>query len=162
MENQLARNFTQLDLAWLGGILDGEGAFNLHWKNEKTRRKPKAHVQIRMGNTNPEILSEYIRILNNLGIGYYQYKQQPKPHHKIATIVVVNRLGAVYKFCKLIYGYLRGKRAHCFLVMNFVESRLNRTKGKYNIEYNENEVDWLSDLREINHKGVRERMLSEK
>jgi len=162
MDNQLALNSSQLDLAWLGGLLDGEGSFNLHWKHDKTRRKSKAHVQVRMGNTNPEILSEYLRILNNLCVTYYQYKQQQKSNHKIATIVVVNRLVAVHKLCNLVYSYLRGKKSHCFLVMNFVDSRLKRTEGQYNVEYSDNEVAWLESLREMNIKGVRDCMLSGK
>lgn len=165
MDNQLALNHNQedtIDLAWLGGILDGEGSFNLHWKHDKTRRKPRAHVQIRMGNTNTEILSEYIRILNKFEIPFYQYTQQAQKHHKIATIICVNRISSVLKFCNLIFGFLRGKRGHCFFVKNFVESRLSRTSGKYNIEYNDNEIGWLNDLRKINKKGVRDCMLSEK
>ena len=161
MDNPLTLNQDQLiDLAWLGGILDGEGSFNLHWKHEKARKKQKASVQIRMGNTNAEILSEYLRILNNHNIPHYQYTQQAKKHHKIATIIVVNRMRAVLDFCKLIMPFLRGKRGHCFLVMNFVESRLKRTVAKYNADYTDDEVGYLDQLREVNRKGVRERMLS--
>ena len=73
MDNQLTLTQDHIDLAWLGGILDGEGSFNLHWKHDKARRKPKVHVQIRMGNTCDIILSEYMMILNKFNIPYYQY-----------------------------------------------------------------------------------------
>ena len=161
MDNQLALNQSQLDLAWLGGILDGEGSFHMNWKHDKARRKPKICCEIRMGNTNAEILAEYIRILNNFEIPFYQYTQQPRPHNKIATIIVVNRLGSLLKFSKLILNYLRGKRGHCFLLMNFVESRLERTSGKYNISYNEDEKSWQTQIKKLNRKGVRDCTSSE-
>jgi len=167
MDNPLTLSLThqdEIDLSWMGGLLDGEGSFNLHGKRDAQHNGKKGgrkiSVQIRMGNTNPEILAEYIRLLNKYDIGHYIYKQQSRPWHKIATIVAVNRMISVYCLAKLIYPYVRAKRPHCYLVMNFLESRFKRASQGYNILYSDSELSWMDKLQEANRKGVRDCMSS--
>ena len=165
MDNPLTLTLSQqdmIDLSWLGGLLDGEGSFNLHWKRECGRTGKKIHLQVRMGNTNPEIVSEYIRLLKKFDIGFYQYTQQPKKHHKVAIVICVNRMKSVLNLCKLVYPYLRGKRAHCYFVINYIESRIKRAEHKYNVPYSDDEVEWMNKLRVVNVKGVRDCISSEK
>ena len=164
MDNPLALELTQqdkIDLSWMGGLLDGEGSFNLHRKRPRPSGGAYIHLQIRMGNTNPQIVSEYVKLLDKFGITYHisHWKRQSN-RHKPCDIVIVNRLTSCERLCGLLIPYLRGKRGQAELVARFVRSRMERAKTKYNVPYNQQEAGWMDELRDSNRKGVRDCTLS--
>lgn len=126
---------TEVDLAWLAGIWDGEGSVFIAKQVQSKRVQYRATIS--MDNTDAGIISEAVRILNEIGIQVHVSESLKKGSTKTVYRIASSNTLYVQKFIEKVSPYLKGeKKAKASLVMKFVLSRLE--KGKH--PYTDNEV----------------------
>lgn len=99
---------TKTELAWLGGIIDGEGHIGVH-----ARKKSGQHaIRISITNTDEGILKECKKILDKLGIFYIfllHKDRARKSHHKDVYVIEMNRIAECKEFLQIIKPYIRAQ-----------------------------------------------------
>lgn len=107
-------------LAWLAGIVDGEGSIGIYqYKTEEV--KPS----ISIGNTSVELLVAVVNILESLNLSYTVYhKTQQNRNWKHAGVVQMQSHRDILTILNLILPYLVAKKSHAIVLKRFVESRL--------------------------------------
>ena len=119
---------TDVDMAWLAGIWDGEGTFSII-KQNKANGRVLLQAKATMENTSPDIISETCRILDGLGIKLFLWFREKKTDkHRDAYVVNIVRLESLARFCRDFIPYLRAKKAQASLVARYSESRLELLK----------------------------------
>ena len=111
----------ETDLAWLGGIIDGEGSIPI---NLKPKRGGYHFCRIIIVNTDEGLVAEVKRILDNLVIFYTTHI---KPRSDLASltrktcyIIEVNRQREAIELAKLLLPYLKSyKRGRCLEVIEY-------------------------------------------
>jgi hypothetical protein len=138
MDNQQTTDL--MYATYLAAMLDGEGSVQLiPWKN---RNRIGYQARISYFNIDPRILATMQAALSHFGISHHVYAGGKDQMHP-ATDVRVGRLTMLKKFLDVVLGVpLLGKRQECLLLMEFVNSRLDKdgkpfpgnTKGaKYSV-----------------------------
>lgn len=136
MGNQQETN-RQLDLAWLGGIWDGEGTFCLAKRWRKNRTVLNYNVHIAVSNQCLIMLNEISRVLDENNIPYHvqtqdagkatRFKGSGKVYlTKRATgnIKIIGYKRARH-FLPIIIPYIRGKKVQAELLLEYVNYRLS-------------------------------------
>jgi len=118
---------TNLKLAWLSGIWDGEGTFGIY----RSRRAGKEYYnysgRLTLSNTSEPMIEEIMRIFTALDvkISIWRNTKARKPTHKLETHLTLNKKVDVKKLCVLMLPYLVAKRDRAELLIDFVVSRLS-------------------------------------
>ncbi len=127
------RKFSELDVAWLGGFIDGEGSIGIKvqkYMHNKSVLYVAPYVQV--VNTNQEALERVDSILTQLHIGHYFDWPKPRkaPHgknsiqeYKPLWRMLVNGLNRCHAFIPIILPHLTVKRDNAEIVLEFIESR---------------------------------------
>jgi len=137
------------DIAWLAGIIDGEGSLSIvkQYKKQGVGLNPKATME----NTSPELVENYCRILDNLGITFYIYERKAKSKkHKDRYIVQICRIDMIDKFCNALIPYLVAKKSQAKLLQRYAQSRLKAIGNKY---YQDVEREMCDQIQELNRLG---------
>jgi len=103
-------------LAYVAGIIDGEGSIGLHKNTQK--KNPSYTVTVYVGNTN-EWLIQFLKM--QFG-GYITTSSQPNPRAKPIWRWEI-RARKAYKFLELILPYLQMKRPQAELAIEFQARR---------------------------------------
>lgn len=61
---------TDLELAWLAGIIDGEGCICGHWINRKNKSGGNLSIEIRVEATSLAMITRIAEICESIGIGF--------------------------------------------------------------------------------------------
>jgi hypothetical protein len=123
-ENALVRSISrEADLAWLAGIMDGEGCLSLNMKvahNGKRYLQPK----IRVFNTDVRMIQKIARIYcaENV-VFFYALGRRIKPHYKDQLAIIVSSQGSCRKVLKMVLPYLANKK-HTAEAMLYVLSHV--------------------------------------
>jgi len=124
---------TEKDLAWLAGIMEGEGTFSIY--HQKTGDGPKGQLRatISITNTDPFLINEVHLIFTRMGVAMYMHEYNNK---KGSTRTVYDLQTAkqtyVKKICEELLPFLRGeKNAKAQMVLRFVDGRLSKQKSVY-------------------------------
>ena len=136
------------DLAWFGGILDGDGHIGNfldgkgHWS-----------VRVLFSNSNPLIVGNGIWILERLRQPYWiETGRKKDPHHKTIYHVCVEGWKRCAKFLPVILPYLRGKKRQAEILRKVVDMRLSHW---FREPYTAEETALLVQLRDLNKTGRR-------
>lgn len=115
------------DLAYVAGIIDGEGCIAL-WKNRETRYRKAISVTpgIGLGMTDSLIIDF---IYANFG-GCISHSQ-PKGNRKLVTQYSINSRKELKKLLTSILPYLRLKKQQAKLVLEFIEIREKKRKNNH-------------------------------
>lgn len=110
-------------IAWLAGLLDGEGYVGINiWRESKTLdARIKFRPSVQMSITDYLIYKKYIEIINELGIKNYirLYKQDETRRLRIETMVV-NRQN-VKRLLTAIRPFVTRLAEYCDIVLTFIE-----------------------------------------
>lgn len=161
------------DLAWLAGIIDGEGWIGLSLAiddRSKTRRTVVVKTEIKINNTDREIIARCQRIWKQIGVNpyYREYKYKAKAYRKPVYEVATKHMTGVLKLIDATLPYLTGnKLERAKLMKEFIKSR--QVAGTIKVPddhytgqgpkaltapYSEREVEIVEKCRALQSNGV--------
>lgn len=115
---------TKVELAWLGGIIDGEGSIGVF-----SDRKRSGYHQVRFGivNTDDGIIKECCRILGKLDIFYLVHKKTAKVNRD-CFIIEINRINECKEVGKIIRPFIESRQKQKKLIE--LELHIKRRIGR--------------------------------
>lgn len=121
-ENVSVRSISrEVDLAWLAGIIDGEGCLTVDLKkadNGKFYLQPK----VRVINTDVRMIEKVARIYVALNVVFfYNINKKRKDHYKDQTAIVISSQGSSLKVLKAIRPYLANKQKIADAMIEVIE-----------------------------------------
>lgn len=125
MDNQQEISHTQL--AYLGGLIDGEGcvAISVHRKKGRARDSFQLAPHVGFSNTERVLIDEYVAILSSLGIAHYINHREAHGRNAESWSVVTGGLKRTVKLLPYLKQWCRGKKkANAADLLEFCESRL--------------------------------------
>lgn len=124
------------DIAWLAGVIEGEGSYSLSAWTREEGREPKVGVKIKLYNTDAGIISKAVDVLESHDITYHVGERDQKPmlkpggegHYfspKSMLTLTVGKLASVDKLIKLLEPWTFGEKRHRLaLIRSYVERRV--------------------------------------
>lgn len=158
MDNH-AGNLTTEDLAWLGGIIDGEGCLCLSRRRRKNAINYKPYILI--SNCDLALVEEVSRILKLAKIGHWIIWRDPKK--ATATRPSIRMMGQItiqgYKRCKqaleVLTPSIRAKSDQAETLMEYINYRLmNGWPGKFT--YSSVDDEYYTKMGQLKKKGASE------
>jgi len=153
---------TEAEIAWLAGVLEGEGSFALSmWKrDEESGSVPKASVTVKLYNTDAGLVKKAVEIIRRLGIAPYIKEREQKPMQKPGgeghycspdpmLVVTVSKLEASLVLLKTLRPWLFGnKAARADLMIAFLEQRLakHEAHGVKRVPYDGEDIRLVADF----------------
>lgn len=149
-DNQQA---TEIEKAWLAGIIDGEGCIRLNPyrpHGDKLYYQPAVYIY----NTCPIMMDKVIQILDRLGTGHLTQTKFPdkyRGNRRPAIAVTVWGHKRVSKLLLALMPYLVCKKAEALVLYRFCDSRLKAPKPSphKNSPYTPEELTAFWKLKEI-------------
>lgn len=110
-ENAQVRSISrEVDLAWLAGIIDGEGSLNVDLKMAHNN-KPYLQVKVRIANTDLRMVQKIARIYLDLNVVFfYNINYKKKATWKNQMNIVVSSQGSCRKILEATLPYLANKQ----------------------------------------------------
>lgn len=136
-ENQ-QETATEAEIAWLAGIIEGEGTVALSCWQRKRGVKPKVGVEIKLYNTDSGLINKAIEIVRKMGINPYITQREMSPM-KMANgdkyggkdpmlMVGVKKLGDTFRLAKSLRPWFFGDKAgRLDLIIDYLSQRLEKT-----------------------------------
>jgi hypothetical protein len=153
---------TLIEIAWLSGIIDGEGYVGIQM-NKSRGNKYWATAAIQIGNTDEEIILKSADIMKRMGtrpyIRTYIYGLKNRPKHKIQYSVSIRRMTQVPRVLSIVNPYLTGtKKIRGELVLEFCKSRMKHfIWGSHKPQpYSERELQIINIVRPMQSRGTSE------
>lgn len=142
----------EMDLAYLAGLIDGEGYIGISSNAQKTRKQYTPRVTIT--NTNVALINEVRRILDNESIAYHVMDWDARlDSQKVRYTVEANGFRRALKLLFIIEPYLVAKRQQAQFVLAWLWSRLTHGSGFTRVPYTDSETALVEAVKELNHKG---------
>lgn len=135
-ENQ-QETATESEIAWLAGIIEGEGTVALSCWQRKPGVKPKIGTEIKLYNTDSGLINKAIEIVNKLGINPYISQRDMSPMHMVGgekyggvdpmLTVTVKKIGDTFKLASLLRPWFFGDKAgRLDLMIQYLGKRLEK------------------------------------
>ncbi len=125
----------QILLAWLAGIMEGEGTFAIyHQKRSNNTPTDQLRACISLTNTDPHLIEKAYEIFKSIGVEmhiheYKNKKGSTRPVYDMQTAKHIN----VKVVCESLLPYLFGeKKAKANMLLRYVSRRLEKLEGKNN------------------------------
>lgn len=139
---------TEIERAWLAGIVDGEGSIAL-FSNQEKSGSVKIKPVVNFVNTDIGIVNTALDILHRAGCNPYivNRKQSNRNNrHKDVVEVKASSVEQVKKFLEVVAPYLCGEKKHkAQILLRYVSRREEKFKQG---DFSYNKDDW-TDLEEI-------------
>lgn len=115
------------DVAWLAGVIEGDGTYMLgEWKRDD-KHDPKIGVQVKLYNTDAQIIRKAMAILDAEGITYHLKERELKPMLKPGgeayqspnpmLTITVSKLASVERLVSLLEPWTFGEKRHRLLLV---------------------------------------------
>lgn len=144
------------DLAYLAGIIDGEGFVGV--KRHKANRKlggwqyqPGIHIS----NTNILIIDAATKIMEECGVGHHitpQTWKDPRLNRKIVHGINCCGFKRCFRCLWLVEPYLHGKARQARITMAYIWSRFQSYRNCH-IPYSDDELELVEALFDLNQRG---------
>jgi hypothetical protein len=138
-----------VDLAWLAGIIDGEGCFSIYSVSRKDADDPSPAACLTITNSNHLLLQRCKEILGELQIKYLY--NDPKNGHQQGRRVMrirVKNYSSLQKLIEMILPFLVGKADQARVLLEFVS--LAGQRGKLNLQ---DRTILMNRIKELNRHG---------
>jgi intein/homing endonuclease len=149
-------NQQEIDTAYFGGIMDGEGCFTLGLSSKKNGTK-QINPTIQVTNTNQIILDFVLEFLSKFNITHHVKWYQPTQRCKPYATIAIHRRESMQKFLQIILPYLRGKKRQAELMLEYVNRRIevSNTAQRNTNSWRYEERDWeiARQIQALNKKG---------
>lgn len=147
-----------LELAWLAGIMDGEGTIGLNKVKKKT---PKGYVvspRIAVANTDKLMIDKVCEILKRYGIKHNvsTYKDKNIKSAKLVYKLGICSFGNILSVCEKLLPFLVSKREKALLVVEYIKMRLKVLEScGINDSYDGRELEYYDKFRKLNKVGAK-------
>lgn len=147
-----------IDLAYLAGIIDGEGTLTVtHW-DRKRRGKKKGIIKyltprLTISNTSMILMNESRRILEEIccvNVSKSNHVKKQKKHYKQCYQFAVSGKPNILKVVNLILPYLKVKKKHGELLKEFCELP-DRSPNNIGLLYPKRAYELAEEIRGLNH-----------
>jgi len=138
-----------VDLAWLAGVIDGEGCFSIYRVNRQDANLPSPSACLTITNSNYLLLNRCKEILDVFGIKYLYH--DPKNGHqqgRKVTRIRVKNYSSLRNLIELILPFLVGKTEQANVMLEFVS--LAGQRGKLNLQ---NRTELMNRIQKLNQHG---------
>ena len=139
----------EVDLAWLAGIIDGEGCFTIFINNRKDAMNPSISANLSITNSNVLLLNRCKEIFDALGIKYFYH--DPKNGHQRGRRVMrvkIKNYSSLRRLIELMIPFFVGKAEQARIVLEFVSLAGQRGKLRY-----EDRTELMNKMKELNRHG---------
>lgn len=153
---------TDVELAWLAGVIECDGTIMLSCFARKEGAKPKMGTEIKIYNTDGGITAKAVDILERLGLSHYIAERKQKPidlkngksygdKTKPMLAISVKKMKPAYILGKLLHPLMFGEKKHRLsLVIQFLARRLEKIEsngGNYrNLSYDKKDCEIVVDF----------------
>jgi hypothetical protein len=138
-----------VDLAWLAGVIDGEGCFSIYGVTRKDANDPSPSAYLSITNSNRLLLDRCRAILDELEIKYLY--NDPKNGHQRGRRVMrirVKNYSSLQKLIELLLPFLIGKADQAKVMLEFVS--LAGQKGKLSLQ---SRAELMDRIKRLNQRG---------
>jgi len=105
------------DIAWLAGILDGEGFIGISgWEKKIVKR-------VSITNTSYELLAKASRIYRSMNLRFHWNYCKPKNRKEEFMILTVSSYGSIKKLLNVTMPYLTTKKTQAMKMLEFIAYR---------------------------------------
>jgi len=129
-KNLVAESISRKEaIAWLAGILDGEGCIIAYWqKPSKGMVGPGVRVNIRFSGTHPTLVYRVTHVLKSEGFRFCVSPHKRKDGFKANAEIVVSGKASVARLLNLLYKHLTEKREQAELMLDLIDYRNSLAK----------------------------------
>jgi len=156
-DNQQA-TVSEIEKAWLAGLIDGEGSINCNYPNGKNN-SPSPRLTIT--NTDFELIEKAVSICQRIGGNpHVQEKPRTNPKHSKAKDILILGHSKLLKILPAVMPYLTGRKGEAALALyRFCESRalkgnINKLSNADRL-YSEEEISLIFRIKQLNARGYR-------
>jgi hypothetical protein len=138
-----------VDLAWLAGIIDGEGCFSIYSVSRKDADTPSPSANLTITNSNCLLLNRCKEILDAYNIKYLYH--DPKNGHQRGRRVMrirVKNYSSMRTLIELVLPFLVGKADQARVMLEFVS--LAGERGKLGLQ---GRAELMDKIKELNQRG---------
>ena len=108
------------DIAWVAGIIDGEGYVGLMKQSfKKETGNYLLCPSISMTNTDYALLRRYTEILHKWDVHFHYMLQKRKKHYKAQVCVRVTRFNSAARLLEIVLDHLTAKKPFAEIVLEF-------------------------------------------
>ncbi|KKR33036.1 MAG: hypothetical protein UU37_C0003G0041 [Candidatus Gottesmanbacteria bacterium GW2011_GWA2_41_12] len=138
-------------IAWLAGIIDGEGCFSIFRRTNKSKNgniiiTPTASITIT--NSNLAIIEECRRILNTLGVKFTLKNPRNSKSRLLERLDIRNYISILHLIDTSL-PYIIGKKEQAILMREFVDKALKRR----NFSASSDRINFLDRMSKLNKFG---------
>lgn len=153
----------QIDLGWLVGVLDSEGAIGIRSCSGGASLEPI----VQMETTCERTAERVVALCDSLGISARSYRvRQRKPQHRQSFALRVTRLADVQRLARKLAPHAVTKQAQWQIADEFTTLRLagrhldasgrvQRGGNRATRPYSEQEIELWQRMKELNQRGPR-------
>lgn len=138
-----------VDLAWLAGIIDGEGCFSIYTNVRSDAENSSISASLTITNSNKLLIDRCMEILDSLDVKYYYH--DPKNGHQVGRRVMrirIKNYSSLKTLVELLTPYLIGKIDQAEIFSEFVNLAGQRGKLKY-----EERTQMMNKVKKLNQHG---------
>lgn len=127
---------TEKELAWLAGIMEGEGTFSIYHQKTNTKGAVNGCLRATVSVTNcdPYLINECFRIFKNMGIELFMHQyDNKKGSTRTVYDLQTSKQTYVKIICETLLPYLVGeKKPKAEMLLRFVTKRIENIKNGKN------------------------------
>jgi hypothetical protein len=149
----------EIDLAWLAGIMDGEGTMGMYHSHYKNRNRnlpdiSRISVDIQIPNTNILIMKECQRIVSsilNFNINILEKIPDARVHRRVSYMICITGIKNIIKFLVNIESFLVGKKDQALILLSILKNHVNNlklTKDEFKV------IQQLKDIKESHMETI--------
>lgn len=99
-------NPQETDVAWLAGLIDGEGSFTITKNRYAPDKPPNVKAALTIPSTDERIIAKTMQVIRSMGIKPYLCEHPPKTKRKRYWVVGITKLADLAKITELLIPYL--------------------------------------------------------
>jgi nitrogen regulatory protein PII len=147
------------EIGYLAALIDGEGTLTIaknifHYESEYRKRGYTTYrPMLAIANTSQELL-EVARDMIGAGKVYPPAGKKRKASHKGTYRYILYTYEYLLPLLIEIKDYLIVKKRQCELLIEFIESRLQKGNKGVGVGYSEREIEIYEEVKRLNRKGL--------
>lgn len=142
---QKIQDMTELEVAYLAGIIDGEGTLTLaHRRRNEERGWENIEPHLSISNTDPNLM-QYLSQL--LGAPFYAAREKRNHKWKQSLIISISAFVELEALLSRVIPYLVVKRRRAEIMLALVRRRLAR------LPYTDEDRQMVREFRQLNRRG---------